>query len=657
MGSERVGVWRHVDLVLAAVLAAAMAVAVLATSAVEALARAGAAVAAVGLLGLAGRRRRPLVATVVAVAVVIVGVVAAPRGTEAPAFLALMVAGYSLGAHARPVSLLAGLVVAGAGVGVAQVLAPSAGHSHASAVTFFVVLLVCAPVAVGLLVRVGRSMGGRLRTGTAAIRAEAAGRVAAERAAQRDRIGSDIEELLLSGMERMRPHAEARDLAAVTALRDLGREVLGRLRTLLVELRGVEEAPDPPRTPGQGLAELRAQIERALATQPGEPPPATGAGWGRVRPGVLLTLVAGGYALVLVSASGGASRPVLSMLAAAGAAVPLAASGRAPLAATVVSGLAVVAYTAAAAPPDPLAGWVVSAPLIVVPLAVGAFATRGRALAGLAVCLATVVLVALVPGVDAVRWVDVVSSAVFVAGGWIAGRVLAATVAALAADAREAGLERDRQAEAVRAALDADRARVARDLHDAVGHAMTAIVLQAGAAARIWHQDPCRAGAHAATLRATVTEALDGLRPLVARVALDGGRDPGMTEIPGLVNRARTCGLLVDAELDVVPDSAERDAIAYRIVQEALTNASRYAPGAHVRLRLRTDRDTICLHVENDCPPYRPTESAGSGHGLRGMAERVGDCGGTLEAGPTPGGGFRVTAVLPRARPLDGVPR
>lgn len=89
-------------------------------------------------------------------------------------------------------------------------------------------------------------------------------------------------------------------------------------------------------------------------------------------------------------------------------------------------------------------------------------------------------------------------------------------------------------------------------------------------------------------------------------------------------------------------------------MQEALTNAARHAPGARVRLRLRVTAGTIDFHVDNDWPPHRPVDSAGSGHGLQGMAERATDCGGTLEAGPTPDGGFRVHAALPAAASLDG---
>jgi len=144
------------DLLLAVVLAVAMGVAALTTSAAGPLSRVGAAVAAVGLLGLALRRRRPLTVTVVVVAVIITEVVPAPEGSQAPAFLALMVAAYSLGVYARGAALVAGLAIGTAGVAAAQLLAPPERYSHLSAISFFVAVLVAAPAVVGVLVRARR---------------------------------------------------------------------------------------------------------------------------------------------------------------------------------------------------------------------------------------------------------------------------------------------------------------------------------------------------------------------------------------------------------------------------------------------------------------------------------------------------------------------
>jgi hypothetical protein len=111
--------------------------------------RVGAVIAAGGLLALEYRRRRPLAAVTAVVVVVVVEVVASPQGSTAPAFLAIMVGTYSLGAYATTWSLVAGLALATAGVATAQYLAPTQGYSHASADIFLVALLVLAPAVVG----------------------------------------------------------------------------------------------------------------------------------------------------------------------------------------------------------------------------------------------------------------------------------------------------------------------------------------------------------------------------------------------------------------------------------------------------------------------------------------------------------------------------
>jgi hypothetical protein len=242
-----------------------VAVAALATSVVEALPPVGAVVAATGLLALAGRRRRPLTAAASVVAVVVVEVVAAPRAARrrpsSPRWSRATRWAHTPGGG----RFASGLVLATAGVGVAQVLAPNAGFSHLTAISFFAPVLVLAPAGIGLLVRAGRSIAGRVRVTAATIRAEVPERIAGERAVQRARVGADIERLMLSGLERTRPHAAAGDFTAVVALRELGRDVLGRRRALLAELREADQTPDSPHAPGQGLVELRTQIDRVLA--------------------------------------------------------------------------------------------------------------------------------------------------------------------------------------------------------------------------------------------------------------------------------------------------------------------------------------------------------------------------------------------------------
>lgn len=650
------------DVIIAVALTVAMALAALVTGPNAALLRVGGAVVGIALVVIAARRRRPFTTAVVVTAVVVVEVVLAPDGSQAPAFVALMVAAYSLGAHARPVPLAAGVITCTGGVAVAQVLAPAAGYSHASAISFFAAVLIVAPAAVGLLVRAQRWLAGRVRASTETIRKRSAARIADERAAQGLRVTADIESLVLAGLERIRPHADVRDLADVTALRDLGRDVLARMRGLLGELRHGNDEPASSLLPGRQLDELQIQVRRVLAAgEPaGEPVRPAHLRWmliSTARLDLLLTTVAGVYALIVISTNVHASRPLLAMTVGAVAVLPIARIRRRPVPAVVAGVVMSTAYAALAVPSDPLDGWVIAGVLIAYPLLVCAVGRRRAALIGLSMCVLGAMLAWAFDGPGTVTWSDVAGSAVLIAGSGIAGRVLHATASALAFDARVGALADERHHDGMRAALEADRTHVAQDLHDAVGHTMTGIVLQATAAVRVWDSNPDLATEHVRQLRTTLAEALDDLRPLVATLAIDGGRPSRLDGVPDLVNRARVCGLRPSIRVEgaLGPVGAAHEAIVYRIVQEALTNASRYAPGARVDLRIVHADGTVGVEIANGAPPYPTAEPLGSGHGLRGMAERVNGCGGTLEAGPTPDGGFRVHATLPLATSPDGV--
>jgi signal transduction histidine kinase len=597
-----------------------------------------------------------------------VEVVAAPEGTQTPAFLALMLATYSLGAHARLAPFVAGFVISVLGVGAAQLVAPEvAGYSHTAAISFFVAVLVVAPLAIGGVVRLQSHLGRRVRAGTEISRAQGVGHIDNRRAEQRQRISADIERVVLSGLEAMRPHAEVGDLGDVTAVRDLGRDILSRMRGLLGQLRRSGDEHESPREPGRGLPDLQAQVYRMLAAGADGIParPARRALWSLVtsaRVDLVLAIAGGVYALLVVGATIDGPAPIARRIAACatGAAAALAVIGvrRRPLVMTTVSMAAVIAYAGLDPRPDELAGWVAGLDLIVFPFVVGAALELTAATVGLALCVATAG-VTVVFSTAATSWVDL-SSFGLSAGAWVAGRVLRAGARALATDVRAGTAEEMRQRAALRKALDADRARVARDLHDAIGHAMTGIVLQATAAVRVWQSQPTLAQEHKAALRRTLGEALNDLRPLVTTVAIDGGAHaPGLHGVAALVDRARLVGLRVGIVGAAPAVDSTVDAVAYRIVQEALTNAARYAPGATVTIRFTTlPRATaggwFAVEVGNGAPPHGVTESSlHSGHGLPGMAERVANCGGTFDAAPTPDGGFRVLAVLPRT--LDGV--
>ena len=197
----------------------------------------------------------------------------------------------------------------------------------------------------------------------------------------------------------------------------------------------------------------------------------------------------------------------------------------------------------------------------------------------------------------------------------------------------------------------AERNRLARELHDSVGHALTVTTLQAGAAARVLDTDP-----------AFVARALDAIAE-VGRAALedldhvlgllrDGGEgargpQPGLADLDVLLDRARATGLVVAAErqgpLAAVPRAVSRE--AYRIVQEALTNALRHAGQVPVTVRVTADESAVELEVTNPLGAGGARARAG-GRGLAGMRERVSVLRGELAAGPA-GGDWRVAARLP----------
>jgi signal transduction histidine kinase len=226
---------------------------------------------------------------------------------------------------------------------------------------------------------------------------------------------------------------------------------------------------------------------------------------------------------------------------------------------------------------------------------------------------------------------------------------------------------RDENAASARRAVAGERLRIARELHDAVGHALTTIVMQATAARRVWDSDPPLARQHVATLRAITAQTASELHELVLSAAVGAGDAPaGLAGIRALATRASVCGLPVElhadgAETQLPPDAARA---AYRIVQEAITNAARHAPGASIQVRALYNPEGLALEISNEPSawPVHADDKAGdggqqaarqatgntrTGHGLRGMHERAADCGGTVTAGSRPDGGFTVRAYIP----------
>jgi signal transduction histidine kinase len=217
---------------------------------------------------------------------------------------------------------------------------------------------------------------------------------------------------------------------------------------------------------------------------------------------------------------------------------------------------------------------------------------------------------------------------------------------------RAAQLERNQAAEARRAVTD-ERTRIARELHDIVAHRVSLMTVQAGAAKTVAADDPAVALQAMEAVEQAGRQALDELRHLLGVLRPEAdvdelGPQPGLADVPRLVDQFREAGLDVsvtmdDAQIDL---PARVDLSAYRIVQEALTNVLKHAgPGARTEVRVSIDNQRVVIEVLDN--GHGATTLPGSGQGIVGMRERAQLLGGSLDAGPRPGGGFQVVAQLP----------
>ncbi len=198
-----------------------------------------------------------------------------------------------------------------------------------------------------------------------------------------------------------------------------------------------------------------------------------------------------------------------------------------------------------------------------------------------------------------------------------------------------------------------ERARIARDLHDIVAHHVSAIAVEAETARLTTKRLPKEAGAHFEAIAQTARDALDEMRRLLGVLREDANGDsgrvpqPGLAQLDELIETARAAGstvrLTMSGEATTLPPGI--DLCAYRIVQEALSNARRHAPGATVDVEIAYSHDSLALRIRDDGPG--PADGDLDGHGLLGMRERATIAGGTLRAGPSEQGGFAVEAELP----------
>ncbi|MGW6616573.1 sensor histidine kinase [Streptomyces erythrochromogenes] len=239
---------------------------------------------------------------------------------------------------------------------------------------------------------------------------------------------------------------------------------------------------------------------------------------------------------------------------------------------------------------------------------------------------------------------------------------------------RELSLLADRAEERAEWARTEERTRIAREMHDVVAHRVSLMVVHAAALEAVAVKDPARAAKNAALVGDMGRQALTELREMlgvlraappktavaaaaaavpVGPVALVGGADegPSLEELEALVGQSRAAGMAVEMVVqgEGAAYAAEVEQTAYRVVQEALTNCHKHAPGARVVVRLAHREGEVAMQVENG-----PGEGAAGGvglpsggNGLVGMRERVLGLGGVFVSGPTDAGGFRVSAVLP----------
>ncbi len=209
-----------------------------------------------------------------------------------------------------------------------------------------------------------------------------------------------------------------------------------------------------------------------------------------------------------------------------------------------------------------------------------------------------------------------------------------------------------RQAETLaRAAAAEERLRVARDLHDVLAHSLSMMVVQAEVADELMDRDPGGARRAVRNVQRAGREALNQTRGVLGLLrGVDVEPAAGLADLPGLVEMFRTAGLPVVFEADPgLCLTASADEGVFRLVEESLTNTLRHAGPQPTSIRLRREEGGMTVQVENDGPQTMTDPEMPPGHGLLGMRERIEACGGHVETGPRPQGGFHVKGVLPRS--------
>jgi signal transduction histidine kinase len=345
-------------------------------------------------------------------------------------------------------------------------------------------------------------------------------------------------------------------------------------------------------------------------------------------------------------------RPLLVAIAVV-AGLALVAQPRLPFWGPVIAMLGVAAIVGI----DPAGTEDIATPFFLIVLAswcFGAYNPPRRALVGLAavlVCIAWAVVRFPDSQLGDFLWIGS-----FLTAAWLTGfavRHQAEQTQRLRDLAAQLKAEQDRRAEE---AVQDERSRIARELHDVVAHHVSVMTVQAGAVRRLLTPEQEREREALVSVEETGRQALTEMRRLLGVLKDEAEQErpaprapqPGIATLDTLLGQVREAGLPVEMTLEGRPVELPPgvDLSAYRIVQEALTNALKYAGPARAWVVVRYRDDDVELEISND-GRTEAAQADGGGHGLVGMRERVAVYGGELESGPRPGGGFAVRARLP----------
>ncbi len=291
--------------------------------------------------------------------------------------------------------------------------------------------------------------------------------------------------------------------------------------------------------------------------------------------------------------------------------------------------------------------------LVLVCFTVGAETKSPRNYLGLGLALVPFLVVSVI---ETFEPSDLAAALVFFVGPWTVGVVLSGRIASAdEAVARAARLEREREAEAARAAAE-ERTRIARELHDIVSHSISVVTIQTQAVRRRLGPEHAAEASDLAAVEATAREALAEMRRLFGVLRTEGesvslAPQPGLGELERLVRQVGSGDMQVRlrVEGEPVPLSPGIDLAAYRIAQEGLTNAVRHAGASEAQVLVRYSPQRLDVEVEDNGRGL--VANANGGHGLVGIRERVALYGGTVDLGSSPSGGVRLAVSLPIGTP------